>query len=161
MIIDIVEYTEEQFAALSAEKLMEIREAQIRKNGLLEKLQKALETEKQRLIDRGVFLSTIWEKKSAELTEEYEKEVEVLREGLLFYLHYAVDENGQLVEAPYTVDYSLSEVERAAVVKAYYEGAYTDAGERYQAFLNDTFAKKYLGEKYASLYHYFKNLSES
>ncbi len=160
MEIDIITYTDEQFAALSLSKIEEVRSAQLKKNKLTAKLEEDIAYYKRKLIDQGTYVSGILEKKTTELTEAYESEVEVIREALLFYLHFGRDDGdeGSASDAPYTVDYSLSEEERLAVVKTYYETAYTDASERFTVFSKDTVARTYLGELYASLYHYFEAL---
>ena len=156
MTIDIINYTEEQLAALSAEKLLEIRETQLKKDKLYAQLQENLAKEKRKLIDRGAYPSDVWSKMQAEQTAEYEKQVEILRDSLIFFLHYVADDAPMVYpDAPYTVDYSLSEEERMLIVKAYYEGAYTDELARFKAFKQDEFAKVYLGELYSPLHDYF------
>ena len=156
MTIDIINYTEEQLAALSAEKLLEIRETQLKKDKLYAQLQENLAKEKRKLIDRGAYPSDVWSKMQAERTAEYEKQVEILRDSLIFFLHYVADDAPMVYpDAPYTVDYSLSEEERMLIVKAYYEGAYTDELARFKAFKQDEFAKVYLGELYSPLHDYF------
>ena len=125
MVIDIISYTDKQLAALSTEKVLEIREAQLKKNQLQAELQERLKKEKQALIDRGIYPSNVWARLEAKLTAEYEKQVEILRDSLVFYLHYVAD--GAPIttpDVPYEVDYSLSEEERAVIVKNYYERTY-------------------------------------
>ncbi len=161
MVIDIINYTEEQLAALSPTKLQEVREAQVRKNRLLNALAAEIAQEKQRLLDRGVFSSTIWEKRSAELTASCNAEIEIIKESLNFYLHYVSTEEGGTAtpDVPYDVDYALTEEERMVAVRNYYTSAYTDAAVRFEAFAADEFARVYLGEMYAPLYHYFLDLA--
>ena len=156
MKIDIVNYSEDQLAALSAEKLLEVREIQLKKDKLSAQLQEKLAKEKRKLIDRGAYPSDLWAKMEEEWTAEYEQQVELLRESLIFFLHYVADDAPMVYpDAPYTVDYSLSEEERLLVVKKYYEDAYADEYERYSAFKKDAFAKVYLGELYSPLHDYF------
>jgi len=154
MEIDIIAYTAEQFAALSEEQLLKVQEAQLEKNRLMGKLTKNLQDEKDNLIKNGMFTSGIFELMQAEMTAACNQEVEMLRQGLLFYLHYSAktDVGG----APYTVDYSLTYEQRYAAVKAYYDGAYTDATERYEALRADGVAKVYLGELYPTLHDLYK-----
>lgn len=158
MTIDIINYTEEQFAALSTEKIEEIRNAQLKKNKLTAALEARLKKEKQALIDKGAYPSDVWKKIENKLRAAYASDVQILREGLLFFLHY-VAEDGNKGEAgssvPYTVDYSLSEEDRMLIVKAYYEDTYDDPLERYKAFKADTFVKSYIGELYLPLHDYF------
>ena len=159
MVIDIITYTEAQFAALSTEKIEEIRNAQLKKNKLTLALEARLREEKQKLIDRGIYPSDIWGKIEAKLRAEYDNDVQILRDGLLFFLHYVAEkesaggatDNG----VPYTVDYSLSEEERMLIVKEYYETTYSDPAQRYAAFKEDAFVKVYIGELYLPLHDYF------
>ncbi len=162
MVIDIIHYTDEQYAALSAEKLKEVRTAQIKKDRLTKALTENIRKVKQSLIDRGIFSSSIWEKRKGELNAEYEAEVSVIREALLFYLRYAVnDSEGEVVpeDVPYEVDFSLDEEARLMVVRDYYLSAYSDGAARFAAFQADEFARTYLGELYAPLWHYFQDLA--
>ena len=155
MVIDIINYTDKQLAALSAEKLLEVRETQLKKNRLQAELQERLKKEKQDLIDKGIYPSNVLGRIEAELTAEYEKQVEILRDSLVFYLHYVADDAPITIpDVPYEVDYSLSEEERVVAVKNYYETTYTNARDRYVAFLKDDFAKVYLGELYAPVHDY-------
>ena len=159
MVIDIISYTEEQFAALSTEKIEEIRSAQLKKNKLTLALELRLKEEKQKLIDNGIYPSDIWGKIEAKLRAAYDNDVQILRDGLLFFLHYvAENENSGGAtdsDVPYTVDYSLSEEERMLIVKEYYETTYSDPVQRYAAFKADTFVKVYIGELYLPLHDYF------
>ena len=156
MTIDIINYTGEQLAALSAEKVLEIREAQLKKNKLQSDLAERLVKEKQSLIDKGAYPSDVWSRIQAQLQAEYEKQVEILRESLVFFLHYVADDAPVVYpDAPYKVDYSLSVEARMFIVRDYYEEHYDDPYERYQAFKKDDFAKVYIGELYAPLHDYF------
>ncbi len=159
MTIDIISYTPEQYAVLSSKALEEIRTAQRKKDALKAALNKRLETEKQKMIDRGCYLSNVWSRLCDELQTAYEKEVEIVRDNLLFFLHYADDVYSQGAggaNAPYPVDYSLSVEDRVLILKEYYTSTYTDATVRFNAFNADTFARSYLEELYASLWHYFE-----
>ena len=60
MHIDIISYTDVQFAALTEEQLLEVKNAQLKKNRLEDKLNEDLQKERQRLIENGIFLSTIF-----------------------------------------------------------------------------------------------------
>ncbi len=162
MIIDIIDYTAEQYAALTTVKLEEIRAAQRKKNALKKALDERLLAEKRKLVDRGTLPSTIWAQRRAELVAEYEADVEIVRDMLLFYLRYSAngEDNKAPVDVPYEVDYSLTEEERFAVVRDYYEGNYSDEEARFNAFVADEFAKSYLGELYSTLYYYFKDSAD-
>lgn len=156
MTIDIITYTEAQFAALSEEQIQEIRSVQMRKNRLERKLEEAYQKEKNRLIKNGTFHSKIWEQTKDALKAEFDAEVENLREALLFYLQYSAKPNTeQTEEAPYTVDYSYSYEDRFTTVQDYYMNAYSDPQERLDALKQDQVAMQYLGEYYSSLHDYF------
>ena len=159
MEIDIISYTEEQYAALSDAQLLEIQEAQLKKDRLQTRLTKNLQKEKDGLIEKGMYDSGLYALIEAELTSAYEQEVEAVRQSLLFYLHYTAKPNGD-VSAPYVVNYALSDVERFSIVKEYYESTYTDTAERFSAFKKDLIAKSYLGEMYEPLYIYFRDTVE-
>ena len=164
MTIDIINYTSEQFAALSTEQILEVKRVQLSKNRLTRKLEEKRKAEKFRLIDAGIFCSEIWNAICAELEEAYTQEVDGLREGLLFYLHYGEQVSGgdsSSFTPPYALDYSLSAQERTAVVREYYMTTYSSATERYNAFLKDGAAKSYLGEYYAGLHDYLAYLAEN
>ena len=157
MKIDIISYTAEQYATLTAEQLQEVRSAQLKKDTLHKKYLNDLDKEKYKLTKNGMLLSTVWIEIQQKLYSDYQKALDNLREGLLFYLHYSSKPSSpeEAVDAPYTVDYALTEVERTRIVKEYYLEAYSDAMERFSAFKEDKIAPKYLGELYASLYDYF------
>lgn len=153
MTIDIITYTQEQFAKLSGEQLLEVKKAQATKNRLLRRMEEEKLNAKYRLVKAGIFRSCIYEKVCERLQETYDAEVEVLRDGLLFYLQYS----GRLSNGSsgYTVDYSLSIVDRVTLVKEYYLKTYEDPHERLEMFKNDGVAPSYLCEAYASLYQWF------
>ncbi|MBQ8309070.1 MAG: hypothetical protein IJX96_04475 [Clostridia bacterium] len=156
MIIDIISYTDAQYAALTEEQLLEVKSAQLKKNKLDLALEEAKLKEKHRLIDNGIFLSKTWALYCEKLQAEHDSEVENLRESLLFYLRFSAKaETEEESGVGYTVDYALSIEERFAIVKQYYEINYTDETERFEAFKADKVAVAYLGELYAPLYDYF------
>ena len=153
MTIDIINYTQDQYSKLNSEQITEIKKAQGSKNRLQRRLQEKILSEKYRLVEAGIFRSAIWEKICERLQNEYDAEVDLLREGLLFYLQYSGrQENG---EVGYTVDYSLSIEDRVTLVKEYYLRTYENANERFSAFKGDPVAPSYLCEAYASLYQWF------
>ncbi|MBR2647136.1 MAG: hypothetical protein IKD47_06240 [Clostridia bacterium] len=156
MEIDIISYTDAQYAALSEEQILEVKAAQMKKNRLAAKLSEDMQREKHRLVSAGIYFSPIWGLVQAKLQAAYDAEVENVRESLLFYLRFSGKPSEEETEnAPYDVDYSLSDTERYTQVKTYYERTYTDGAKRFAAFKADTVAKRYLGELYATLYDYF------
>ena len=153
MEIDIISYSPSQYAVLTSEQLLQIKEAQVKKNNLLRKLEEQLQREKERLVENGMVHSGVWTALEQKLRAECETEVAWVRETLLFYLRYSVA-NG-VADAPYTVDFSLSYTQRLTVVKNYYMSAYSDPIERFDAYKKDSVAMKYLEEYYSLLYDYF------
>ena len=153
MEIDIISYSPSQYAVLTSEQLLQIKEAQVKKNNLLRKLEERLQQEKDRLVENGMVHSSIWTALEEKLRAECETEVAWIRETLLFYLRYSVA-NG-VADAPYTVDFSLTHLQRLDIVKTYYMNAYSDPIERFNAYKKDSVAMKYLEEYYSALYDYF------
>ena len=154
MTIDIITLTDEQYEKLSAEQIVAVQEAQLKKNRLSWSLEKKKLDEKNRLIGQGIFLSGIWEAYCTSLQSEYEQEVESIRTGLAFYLQYTMRPTDS-DNSPYTVDYSLSIPERVQIVKVYYETTYANPLERFLQFKRDTIAPSYLSTGYKPLYDYF------
>lgn len=154
MTIDIISYTDAQFAALTEEQLLEVQSAQLKKERLDRQLEEDILKEKHRLLRGGIFRSEIFALCKEKLQKEHDLEVENVRDSLLFYLRFSAqaDPSG----SPYTVDYSLAEMDRFSIVRDYYMGAYEDGNARFEAFKKDDVAVKYLGETYASLYGYLK-----
>ena len=154
MIIDVIAFTDAQFASLTDEQLLEVQAAQQRKNRLKRQLDENLRTEKNRLVKNGLFHSEIYDLIEEKLCGEYETEISLIKEGLLFYLRYAMRPGTGITPdtaAPYLVDYSLSYEERAVIVKEYYDTAFNSYVEAYEAFLKDEVAPQYMGEYYGSL----------
>jgi hypothetical protein len=60
MVIDIISYSDEQFAAMTDEQLLEVQSAQMKKNRLMAALEEDLRKEKYRLIDNGTYLYSMW-----------------------------------------------------------------------------------------------------
>ena len=159
MKIDIISYTDTQYAALTEEQIQEIKAAQLEKNRLERALSEAKLKEKHRLIERGIFLSGIWDAYQAKLQAEYDQKIEGLRDSLLFYLRFSTKPDAY--GTGYTVDYNLSVEERFAIVRQYYENKYTDASERFEAFEKDKVAVVYLEDLYSALYDYFLEESKN
>ena len=151
MVIDIINYTDEQLAALNEEQILEVKAAQKKKNTLAKKLAKAKQAFRIKLVENGTFLSETWRLGCEELDSEYEADVTAIREELLFYLRFVNKVNS----TKYPVDYSLPMETRFYNVRDYYETTYPDLEQRYAAFKEDDVAKVYLGEYYAVLHDYF------
>ncbi len=154
MEIDIISFTDSQYASLTAEQLMEVKEVQQKKNRLLRTLDEKKAALKFRLLEQGIYGGSSYQKACEEMDDVYEQEIEWLRDGLLFYLRFSMREEGDSSEgeSPYEADYSLSYADRIAVVRNYYESMYTDPIERLNAYREDKVALVYLGEYYQGLY---------
>ena len=155
MDIDIISYTPAQFSLLTDEQLLQVKEAQVKKNELLRGLEERLQKEKERLVENCMLHAGIWAKLEEKLRAECDDEVAWVRDTLLFYLRYSGAES--MLNAPYEVDFSLSETERLNIVKTYYLETYSDPLERLTAYEKDEVAMKYLGEMYSALYDYFED----
>ena len=155
MKIDIITYTDAQYAVLTEEQLLEIKSAQLKKDRLDARREEALLKEKLRLIDNGTYLSAIWELQAQKLRDKHALEVAGIRESLLFYLKFSskvdVEEHEGL---PYVPKYALAESDRYNQVKDAYFTKFSDPNERFEAFKADKVAPKYLGEGYSILYDY-------
>lgn len=154
MEIDIISYTPSQFSLLSSEQLLQVQEAQMKKNALLRKLEDELQKEKEKLIENGMLHAGIWAKVEQQLKSQCDEEIAWVRDTLLFYLQYAGAD--ELVNVPYNVDYTLSIEERLEIVKAYYYQTYTEPLERLNTYAKDKVAMQYLGEVYSLLYDYME-----
>lgn len=155
MTIDIISYTDSQYALLTEEQLLEVKSAQLKKNKLDADLEEALLKEKHRLVDNGIFFSNIWKLQAEKLQAQHDLEVENLRESLLFYLRFSSKaESTETNNLPYTPNYALTMEERFYQVRDAYMSTYTNAQERFTAYKADAVAPVYLGEYYAPLYDY-------
>ncbi len=156
MVIDVIAFTDEQFATLSEEQILEVKSVQLKVNKLRQEADRLAVKMKFTLLKNGVGRSSALEEYEIRERERIEQEIDTLREGLLFYLRFTVKHGSTENEAPYTVDYSLTYQQRYLIVKAYYDGQYTDARERYNALREDEIAKVYLGEMYLDLSDLYK-----
>ena len=159
MTIDIVTYTDEQYAAMTQEQLKEVRDAQTEKDELKIELEDTLKAKRAALVKKGIFNSDLYQLIKTKLEKEYEARVEFIRECLLFFLQYSKDPNGAGIEAPYEVNYAQSYDARVQVLRAYYETTYSDPNERFEAFKLDKFALTYLGNRYRALHEYFRSFT--
>ena len=157
MIIDIISYTAEQFAALNEQQLKEVREAQRKKDNLTLALGEKLQAQKDELVKKGIFNSSLFRLIEEKMQREYEQKVSLLKEDLKFYLQYYKPKEEE--STPYVVNYALPYDERFAIVREYYMTTFTDANERFAKFTMDAIALNYLGELYSPMYSYLKALS--
>ena len=151
MKIDVIDYTKAQLDALKQRDLLLIKAAQLKKNALDRSFAEKKRKEKERLLDNGVFLSGLYEEFCQSAQAEYDDELEYLKESLVYDLLYK-RKNEKEYQAPYTIDFTLSEEERFKIVMDYYMYTYSDAEVRFEVFCKDTVAKLYVGDYYKALY---------
>ncbi len=153
--IDIIEFTNTQFSLLTMGQLQTVKTAQQQKDRLYKKLQQKLRKEKHKMVKNGVYRSEIYRLLEERLMAEYEKDVAVIKDCLLFYLRYSMKTAAASEMAPYRVDYSLTDEQRMLIVKEFYTNNYPNAVERFELFLQDKVAPQYLGQLYPPLFSYF------
>lgn len=161
MTFDIIELNEGELEGFSTIQMQLLRTAQKKKNELRHKMESDLELFKKLVWGNGMINSTLYEHKRAELEREFEYQVEILREQLLYSLdinepYPEGDDDKELVG--YIVDYTLSYTDRYAIVREYYL-AIDDPALRMQLYTDDDVAKRYLGSYYSVLYNVLYNYS--
>ena len=154
MKIDIITYTDEQYAAMTQEQIKEVRDAQTEKDELKLKMEEELQRERDKLVKKGIFNSNLYQLMKDKLEKEFEDRVAFIRDCLTFFLRYSSHPNDSGLDAPYEVNYAQSYTARFNVLKAYYTTEFEDSAEAFEAFKLDKFALNYLGELYAPLYDY-------
>ena len=159
MIFDIIPITQKEVEQMETVRLKMLRTAQQKKNELEVKLNQNLEEYKIITYNNGVHNSSLYEEYEKEATAEYKRQVEVIREQLLFNMSLGEptvdDETGDSGNdsSGYLVDYSLSYIERYVQVRDYYL-TIPDPDERLALYRVDEVAIKYLGSYYNALYDY-------
>lgn len=157
MVFDVIDlknngYSEE---GLSTVQMQLLRTAQKSKNKLYHDLQKDIETYRTLLATNGMTRSSLYTSGVESLQEEYEYQVAILSEQLLYALQVnePYPDSGEYDETTgYIVDYSLSYTDRYIIVRDYYL-AIEDPAERMSLYANDEVAKNYLGNYYTTLYN--------
>lgn len=164
MTYDIIDITEAEADALETVQLKMLRTAQQKKNELYHKLQAEL-AEYMRICRNTLTAdSSAYDTVSKELTDEYNYQVEILREQLVFNMSMREPttdgETGGTGsdDTGYLVDYELSYIERYVAVRDYYL-TIEDPNERLALLAKDEVARKYLGSYYTTLYDYFVGLA--
>lgn len=161
MTFDIIELNEGELEKFSAIQMQLLRTAQKKKNELRHKLDANLELFKEMITGNGMVNSTLYEQKREELEAEFDYQVEILKEQLLYSLEinepYPDDDKDQEMVG-YIVDYTLSYTDRYAIVREYYL-AIDDPALRMKLYTDDDVAKRYLGSYYSVLYNVLYNYS--
>lgn len=161
MTFDIIELDESELKAFSVIQMQLLRTAQKKKNELRHKMESDIELFKKLILGNGMINSTLYEQKREELEAEFEYQVEILREQLLYSLEINEpypdgDDDQELVG--YIVDYTLSYTDRYAIVREYYLSI-DDPALRMRLYTDDDVAKRYLGSYYSVLYNVLYNYS--
>ena len=71
MTIDIISYTDEQYAQLSEEQILEVQSAQLKKERLKARLEEDIVAQKNELLSQGVFRSDIFALCKNKLQKKY------------------------------------------------------------------------------------------
>ncbi len=162
MQFDIIEVTDEYLDSLTTLQMQLLRTAQKNKDNLKHKMEQDLALFKKLLYTNGMVNSSLLAQKSAELEEEFDYQVGILAEQLLYALEMnePYPDSGDYDDSTgYIVDYSLSYTDRYIIVRDYYL-AIEDPAERMSLYSNDEVAKKYLGNYYTTLYNVLYTYSQ-
>jgi hypothetical protein len=167
MKFDVISLSEEETSALTTIQLKLLRTTQQKKDALYHTLQEDLNEYRLLTFTDGVHNSSLYGDKERELIEEYEYQVEILREQLIFNMSLneptTDDETGDsgLGEGQttgYIVDYELSYLERYIQVRDYYM-TIEDPDERLALYAADSVALEYLSSYYTTLFNYFRSFT--
>ena len=159
MEFDIIDITEEEVKGLAVVQQKLLRTAQQKKNELQHKLDQQIEEYRWLLYINGTHKSSLLNSVEDELLEEFEYQVEILREQLLFNMnlkeptHEGETGGSGSDTSGYVVDYELSYLERYIEVRDYYL-AIPDPDERIALLAADEVAQDYLGTFYNTLFNY-------
>lgn len=162
MTFDIISITAEEIEQLPTVKQKLVRTAQQKKDELLHKLEAEKEEVKTLFYSNRAEGSTAADSYIAQLTAECDREVEILRDNLIFNLSVmdaptsdetGGDNGGDQPDVGYVVDYGLSYLERYVLVRDYYM-TIADPNERLNLYIADEVAFKYLDSYYNYLFNY-------
>lgn len=161
MVFDIIEVTDDYFASLTNVQRQLLRTAQKKKNELTRKAEKEIALYKKFVYTNGFKNSSLIEQKTAEIQDDLNYEVEILREQLLYgiSLNEPFPDGSEDESAGYIVDYSLTYTDRYIIVRDYYL-AIPDPAQRMSLYTADDVARRYLDKYYASLYNVLYTYSQ-
>lgn len=162
MTFDIIELTDDELYALSTVQMRLLRTAQKEKDELVYQLARDKQTFYNIILANGMLNSSLYEDKCDELDDEYERQLAILQDDLIYNMSLNVptadDDNpgggtgGDDPAVGYIVDYSLSYLDRYQIVRNYYMSI-SDPAERLAAYSADTIAQNYLSQYYNTLYN--------
>lgn len=155
MTFDIINLKEGELESFSTIQMQLLRTAQKKKDELEHKMENELALFNNMILGNGMKNSTLYEQKKTALETEFNYQVGILKEQLLYSLsindpYPDEDEDREMVG--YIVDYTLTYSERYAIVREYYL-AIDNAALRMQLYTDDDVAKRYLGSYYSILYN--------
>lgn len=156
MTIDIVDLTDPEYSDLNAVQVAMVREAQQKKNEILERAEQQKEEYLSMLIAGNMARNTFYELTKARIDAEAQEEIAAVKDDLDYQLAYEAlgsegDENGPY-RYPENPNYNLVPSQRFLVVRNYYMQSTDDPDARLAAYAADTLARSYLGEFYTTLY---------
>lgn len=156
MTIDIVDLTDPEYSDLNAVQVAMVREAQQKKNEILERAEQQKEEYLSMLIAGDMARNTFYELTKARIDAEAQEEIAAVKDDLDYQLAYEAlgsegDENGPY-RYPENPNYNLVPSQRFLVVRNYYMQSTDDPDARLAAYAADTLARAYLGEFYTTLY---------
>lgn len=162
MEFDVIEVTEEELNGYTAVQMQLLRTAQKSKNELLHKKEKELALFKKLVYTDDMKVSSLLEQKKAELEAEYEYQLAIIVDQLL----YGIELGEPVIPEPpagegvgYVVDYSLPYTDRYNAVREYYLSI-PDPAERMALYSADEVAKDYLASYYRTLYNVLYSYSK-
>lgn len=159
MTFDIIQITDDEIENMPTVRMKLLRTAQQKKDELTHKLQAELAEHKRLAYSNGVENSTLLQQITNELEAEYDYQVEIIKEQLLFNMslgeptHDGETGGSGDDNTAYLVDYELSYIERYIHVRDYYL-TIEDPNERLALLAEDEVARKYLGSYYNTLFNY-------
>lgn len=167
MYIDVLIFTDDQWAALDYDQRQVVYAAQKEKNERLKKFNVDWNNAYLSLIANGMARSSFAEEKKQALLDEYEKDVRIIADsaydkianiaggstagssGTIIYDSNSVVPPDSVYD-PASPDLSLSYADRFYVVREYYMKI-SSPTERLRLFFADTTVKGYLGEYYRTM----------
>lgn len=156
MVIDIIDLTDEEFQNLTSVQLAMVNTAQAEKNEILASAEEKKEKQLKVFLENHTARSSIRKNFNEQVDSEANRQVDIVREDLLYRLAYEslYSDGNELgpYRYPENPNYQLSEPQRFLVVRDYYMHVTSNPQARLQAFGMDKLAVSYLGEYYQTLY---------